>query len=102
MPFILESPGELLSLTALARFYAALPVLSRTLSNVLLQSPKFLLGMQGKALELLIGRQRIETPAAIQRLPDFVSRPMAGTESQQNYRSADQTRCYQCTQRDRH
>lgn len=62
MPFILENLNELLSLTALARFYAALPVLSRNLSNVLPQSPKFLLGMQDKALELLVAAKELRHP----------------------------------------
>jgi hypothetical protein len=62
MPFILESPGELLSLTSLARFYATLPVLSRSLSNVMPQSPDFLLGMQDKALELLVAAKELRHP----------------------------------------
>ncbi len=62
MPYILQSPGQLLSLTTLARFYATLPVLSRTLSNVLPQSPKFLLGMQEKVLELLVAAKELRHP----------------------------------------
>lgn len=62
MSFMLESPGELLSLTSLARFYATLPVLSRSLLNVMPQSPDFLLGMQDKALELLVAAKELRHP----------------------------------------
>ncbi|KAH8801164.1 hypothetical protein F5882DRAFT_514465 [Hyaloscypha sp. PMI_1271] len=62
LPFVLRDPGELIILTAMARFYAALPVLSRSLLNTIPRSPGFLTGMQGKAVELLVAAKELRHP----------------------------------------
>jgi len=62
LPFVLRDPGELILLTAMARFYAALPVLSRSLLNTIPRSPGFLTGMQGKAVELLVAAKELRHP----------------------------------------
>jgi len=62
LPFVLRDPGELILLTAMARFYAALPVLSRSLLHTIPRSPGFLSGMQNKAVELLVAAKELRHP----------------------------------------
>lgn len=62
LPFVLRNPVELILLTAMARFYAALPVLSRSLLNTIPRSPGFLSGMQNMAVELLVAAKELRHP----------------------------------------
>jgi hypothetical protein len=62
LPFVLRGPDELILLTAMARFYTALPVLSRSLLNAIMRSPDFLSNMQNRAVELLIAAKELRHP----------------------------------------
>jgi hypothetical protein len=62
LPFVLNAPDELLLVTAMARFYAALPVLSRYLSNIFPRSLSFLDTMHNKPIELLVATKELTHP----------------------------------------
>ena len=59
IPYKFDSVEELLGMTRLARFYVALPVLSRSLHNAFLQSPDFINEMAVNAPELLLAAREL-------------------------------------------
>jgi len=58
-PYDLDSPQELLTMTSLARFYMALPILSRSLSAALLHSKQFVNQMAEYSETLLVAAKEL-------------------------------------------
>ncbi|KAE9368578.1 hypothetical protein N431DRAFT_512770 [Stipitochalara longipes BDJ] len=54
LPYTLESATELITMSVMARFYASLPILSRSLSASILQSKGFLYDMESNSMKLVI------------------------------------------------
>ena len=59
LPYELNAVAELLAMTSLARFYAALPVLSRSLSATLLRSKSFICSMESSASKLVVAAKEL-------------------------------------------
>ena len=59
VPYELSNAKELLAMTALARFYGALPVLSRSLLAPLLRSESFVYSMESSTLQLVVAAKEL-------------------------------------------